>query len=115
MNWVSRTFARRLRGFRLVDLVAFGCLAVLATGVHLAKAAAGRESARITDVDAQITEERRRVRVLRAEIAHLEQPARLERLSGLLGLAPAQAAREAPVEALPDLAHAGGQAAGASR
>ena len=108
--WIGRVFARRLRGFRLVDLVAFGCLAVLATGVHLAKAAAGREGAAIADVDRQIGEERRRVRLLRAELAHLEQPARLERLSGLLGLAPAQAAREAPVEALPDLARAGGDA-----
>ncbi len=44
------------------------------------------------------------MRLLRAELAHLEQPARLERLAGYLSLAPAQAAREAPVEGLSELA-----------
>ena len=101
---VSRLFARRLRGFRLVDVVALGCLLVLATGVYLAKAGAGREAARIADVDVQIAEERRKLHLLRAEMAHLEQPARLERLSAYLGLQPAQARREATPEALGDLA-----------
>lgn len=104
MSWASRLFARRLRGFRLVDLLALGCLLVLATGVYLAKAGAGREAASIADVDKQIAAEKRRVRLLRAELARLEQPARLERLSAYLGLAPAPAAREAQVAALPDLA-----------
>lgn len=105
-NVVSRIFARRLRGFRLVDLVALGCLAVLATGVYLAKAGAGREAAAIAEVDGRIDAERRRVRLLRVELAHLEQPQRLERLSAYLGMAPAKAEREAPVAALSDLAHA---------
>ena len=100
---VSRVFARRLRGFRLVDLVALGCLLVLATGVYLSKAQAGREAGRVAEVDGQIADEQRRLRLLRAEVAHLETPARLERLSGYVGLAPAQGRQEAPVEALGDL------------
>ena len=100
---VSRVFARRLRGFRLVDLIALGCLLVLATGVYLAKAGAGREAGRVAEVDDQIADEQRRLKLLRAEMAHLETPARLERLSAYVGLAPAQARQETPVEALGDL------------
>ncbi len=111
----ARIFARRLRGFRVVDLLALGCVAVLATGVYLAKAGAGREAAAIAEVDTHIDAERRRVRLLRAELAHLEQPGRLERLSGYLGLAPARAEREAPVAALSDLAHARDAAGAAAR
>ena len=104
MSWASRLFARRLRGFRLVDLLALGCLLILATGVYLAKAGAGREAASIAEVDKQIVAETRQVRLLRAELAHLEQPARLERLSAYLGLQPAPASHEATAAALPDLA-----------
>ena len=40
-------FERRVRGFRLVDVVAFGLLAALVLGVYLAKTMAGRERAEI--------------------------------------------------------------------
>lgn len=107
MNPVRALFERRVRGFRVVHLAAVGCLAVLVLGVYGFKAGAGRESARISDVDAQIADERRHLRLLRAELAHLEQPARLERLSAAyLGMAPAGGAREAPVESLSELARA---------
>lgn len=102
---LRRVFERRLRGFRLVDLVALGLLLVLATGVYLAKAGAGREAARVAEVDDQIADEARKLRLLRAEVAHLETPARLERLSAYVGLQPSQAKQEAPVEALGDLMH----------
>ncbi len=105
MNLVDVLFSRRVRGFRVIELVAVGCLAVLVLGVYAFKAGAGRESARISDVDHQIFDERRRVRLLRAEISHLEQPARLERLSSTyLGMAPTAAPREAPVDGLAELA-----------
>ncbi len=103
MNAISRLFARRLRGFRLVDLAALGCLLVLVTGVYLAKAGAGREAGRVAEVDEQIADEQRQLRVLRAEVAHLETPARLERLSAYVGLSPAQGRQETPVDALGDL------------
>lgn len=103
MTWLARLFARRLRGFRLVDLAALGCLLVLVTGVYLAKAGAGREAGRVAEVDEEIADEGRKLRLLRAEVAHLETPARLERLSAYVGLSPAQGRQEAPVDALGDL------------
>ncbi len=107
MNPVRALFNRRLRGFRVVELAAVGCLVVLVLGVYAFKAGAGRETAHISDVDAQIADERRHVRVLKAELAHLEQPARLERLSAAyLGMAPAGGAHEAPVESLSEVARA---------
>ena len=104
--FLPRLFARRVRGFRVVDLWALGLFVVLALGVYAFKADAGREGAKIKDVDIAIAEQGRRVRLLKAEIAHLEQPDRLERLSGgYLGLKPADARREAPVDGLGELAH----------
>ncbi len=106
LTFFPRLFARRLRGFRVVDLGALACLVVLATGVYAFKADAGREGSRIKDVDAAIAEQNRQVRLLKAEIAHLEQPERLEHLAGsYLGLKPADARREAPVDGLSELAH----------
>jgi hypothetical protein len=99
-------FDRRWRGFRVVDLLAVGCLFALVLGVYAFKAGAGRESAQIADVDHQIADERRQVRLLKAELAHLQSPARLERLStAYLGLQPLPAGREAPLESLGELAH----------
>ena len=101
MNWLNK----RVRGFRLVDLVALGLLTVLILGVYLAKTVAGRERTEIARVDRQIGEERARIRLLQAEVSHLEQPARIERLSeAYLGLGPVSIKREADVEALPQLA-----------
>ena len=101
MNWLNR----RVRGFRLVDLVALGLLTVLILGVYLAKTMAGGERAKIATVERQIGEERARVRLLQAEVSHLEQPARIERLSETyLGLAPVSERRVADLDALPDLA-----------
>jgi hypothetical protein len=101
MNWLNR----RVRGFRLVDLIALGLLTVLILGVYLAKTMAGGERAKIAAVERQIGEEKARVRLLQAEVSHLEQPARIERLSETyLGLAPVSERRVADLEALPDLA-----------
>lgn len=101
MNWLNR----RVRGFRLVDLVALGLLVVLILGVYLAKTIAGGERAKIAVVERQIAAEKARIRLLQAEVSHLEQPARIERLSETyLGLAPVSEKREADLNELPDLA-----------
>jgi len=101
MNWLNR----RVRGFRLVDLVAAGLLVCLILGVYLAKTIAGGERAKIATVERQIGEEKARIRLLQAEVSHLEQPARIERLSETyLGLAPVGEKREADLDALPELA-----------
>ena len=101
MSWINR----RVRGFRLVDLVALGLLAALILGVYLAKTIAGGERAKIAVVERQIVAEKARIRLLKAEVSHLEQPARIERLSETyLGLAPVSFKRETGPEALAALA-----------
>lgn len=98
---------RRVRGFRLVDLVALGLLSALILGVYLAKTMAGRERTQIAVVERQIAAEKARIRLLQAEVSHLEQPARLTRLSETyLGLAPVSIERETTREALPEIATA---------
>jgi cell division protein FtsL len=101
MNWINR----RVRGFRLVDLVALGLLMALILGVYLAKTVAGGERTKIASVERQIAGEKARIRLLQAEVSHLEQPARIERLSETyLGLAPVSEKRVAELNELSDLA-----------
>ena len=96
---------RRGRGFRLVDLIATALLLALVLGVYLAKTMAGRERAEIAGVERQIGEEQARIRLLQAEVAHLEEPARLEHLSvAYLGLAPVSMKRDVDPAGLADIA-----------
>ena len=96
---------RRVRGFRLVDLIALGLLTALILGVYLAKTIAGRERTEIAKVERQIDMEKSRIRLLQAEVSHLEQPARIERLSeAYLGMAPVTFKREISTEGLADAA-----------
>lgn len=105
LSGVSQMFTQRVRGFRVIDLLALSVVLVLALGVYAFKTLAGRESADIVDVQTQIVAEQKRVRLLRAEIAHLEDPSRIERLSGqYLGFKPVDPKHEASVEALPQVA-----------
>ncbi len=105
LSGVSSIFKQRVRGFRVVDLMALSILLALALGVYAVKTLAGRESADIADVQGQIVMEQKRVRLLRAEIAHLEDPSRIERLSThYLGFKPVDPKRESSVEALPQVA-----------
>ncbi len=79
----------RLRGVRIVELSALALLLVVVLSVYLGKAGAGRERSDIADIQTQIDDEHQRVELLKAEVAHLEQPGRLERLSETyLGMAP---------------------------
>jgi cell division protein FtsL len=101
-------FSRKVRGFRVIEIVATAFLLFLVLAVYLAKAGAGRERAQIAQVEASIDDEQRQMRLLRAEVAHLEQPERIERLSTVyLGLAPIDPKHEAPPEALPEIAQGG--------
>jgi cell division protein FtsL len=98
-------FEKRFRGFRVVEIAAFLCLTALVFGVYFSKAHAGHETAEITDVDQQISQTQRRVRLLNAEVAHLESPERLESLSQqYLGLAPISAKHEAADTGLMEIA-----------
>ena len=101
----SGIFTRRLRGFRVVDLVALAVLLTLALGSYAFKTFAGAETADTAGVQGQIVLEQKRIRLLQAEIAHLEDPRRIERLStqylGLQAVAPKQ---EIAVQDLPRIA-----------
>lgn len=101
-------FTRRVRGFRLLDLVGALLLVVIILGVYLAKTMAGRERAEIATVERQIKAEKARIRLLQAEVAHLEQPGRIERLAvTYLKMEAVPANREAAAEQLGVLATAG--------
>jgi len=101
-------FTRRVRGFRMVDVLALTVLLSLAIGVYAFKIFAGRESSDTAAVQVLIVQEQRRIRLLDAEVAHLEDPGRIERLSGqYLGFKSVDVRRETTAEALPQIAVGG--------
>ena len=103
-------FTRKIRGFRLLDLIGVGLLVIIIVGVYLAKTMAGTERADIARIEKQIGAEKARIRLLQAEVSHLEQPSRIERLSSqFLGMAPIPAKRETTPEGLADVARRGPQ------
>lgn len=77
-----------------------GLIAIaLTVGLVRAQSDHASDQARIAELEAAIAEERRTVRVLRSEIAHLEDPIRLRRLAeNELGLVPANPLRVVPME-----------------
>lgn len=104
MNGLLSVLGRSLRGLRLVEAFALVMLVMMILGNYLAKARAGRERGEITAVETQISEEGRRLRLLQAEVAHLEQPERLEQLASAAGLGPTNAKREGAIDQLPEIA-----------
>jgi len=94
-------FTHRTRGFRTLNVVLASVLLVLAVGVNLAKTFAGKERNAIGQTEREIRKERDQIRVLQAEVAHLEQPERLERLSrAFLAMAPVNVEQETTVDDL---------------
>ena len=88
-------FTRRWRGFRVIELTGLAVLLVLMLMLYLTKTFGGAERTEIASIEREISQERTRVRLLRAEVAHLEQPERLERLSReYLGMEPIGAKHE---------------------
>ncbi|HYG26159.1 MAG TPA: cell division protein [Caulobacteraceae bacterium] len=101
---------RRWRGFRLVELTGLALLLVLMLVLYLAKTGGGAERSEIARVEREISQEKERVRLLRAEVAHLEQPERLERLSrDFLGLGPVAARQEIAADSVASLTTGAGQ------
>lgn len=99
----------KVRGFRVVDVTALAVFLVLALTVYAFKSFAGDQRADIVDVESQIRDESRQVRLLKAEVARLESPARLEALATrYAGQAPVTARQEVTPEALPQVATAPG-------
>jgi len=105
---LSSVVSGRVRGFRVLDLAALVLCLALALTVYAFKTSAGRERTDITDVEGQIRDESRQVRLLKAEVARLESPARMERLAATYANhAPVSARQEIAPEALPDVAQTG--------
>jgi len=100
---LNRLYGWKVRGVRWVEIIGVMLVAAMVFSVYLAKAAAARESARITDLERQITGNGQRVRLLRAEVARLEQPGRLEALSRGVGLGPVDVHRQATEASLSTL------------
>jgi hypothetical protein len=109
VNPFAFLFERRVRGFRVIEIAAFVCLVCLVFGVYFSKAHAGRETGEIGDVDQQIADAGRRVRLLQAEVARLEAPDRVARLSErLLGFQPVPAQHETSASGLMEIARQAG-------
>ena len=69
------------------------------------KTFASDEGADIARTESRIADEHRRIRLLQAELAYLEQPGRIETLSTrYLGLQPISGKRETPVSELQTIA-----------
>lgn len=102
-NPLQRLFDWKVRGVRWVELIGVALVAVMIMSVYVAKAAAARESARIAELERDIRENGQRVRLLKAEAARLEQPARLEALSRQMGLGPVDIHKQADADDLPEL------------
>ena len=81
---------RRVRGFRVIDLAALALFLALAFTVYAFKTSAGSQRTDIADIESQIHDESRDVRLLRAKVAGLESQNRIEQLS-------TQYANQAPI------------------
>lgn len=119
---LANPFTSRVRGFRVIDLAALAVLATVALGSYALKTLAGAQGADTADVEAQITQQQARIRLLKAEISHLEDPERMERLSSqYLNLHPVDPTHEAQAEdlakiaSLPFMGRADGEAGRAGR
>lgn len=98
-------FAHRYRGFRVLNVIALGVLAVLMLGVYFAKTRASADSIAIDRIERQIRREQESIRALQAQVAALEAPGRIVALSEQrLGMAPVSPAREARPDALAKVA-----------
>jgi hypothetical protein len=105
---MSNLLNRRVRGVRVVNLWAMGLLLVLVIALYLVKIFAGAERTDIAETQDQIADEQRRIGLLKAEIAFLERPDRIERLAERdLDEQPLSGKHEATLDQLPVIARQG--------
>ena len=88
---IRRLFDWKIRGVRWIEIIGVVCVGAMLCSVYLVKAGAQKQTTRIAELEADIAADRQRVRLLRAEAAKLESPARLDALSKGLGLTPIDA------------------------
>lgn len=98
-------FSRRVRGFRIANLVCGVLLLTTVLGVYLTKTMGGDQRSQIASVERQIADEQRHIKLLRAEVAYLGRPERLETIAeSRLGLAPIAASRRVSLDDLARIA-----------
>jgi hypothetical protein len=92
----------RIRGFRIVNLLALTVLLVIALGSYALKTLAGAQDAGGVNIEDQILQEQKRIRMLQAEISTLGGPQRVADLSRqYLNLGPPDARHDITEDALP--------------
>ncbi len=74
-------FTHRIRGFRVLDVAFVALIVSIAVASYAFKTFAGAEDADAGSVETRILAEQKRIRLLDAEIARLEDPRRIEDLS----------------------------------
>ncbi|MDB5437938.1 MAG: hypothetical protein JWM33_365 [Caulobacteraceae bacterium] len=98
-------FSRRVRGFRIANLVCGVLLLTTVLGVYLTKTMGGDQRSQIASVEHRISDERDHIKLLRAEVAYLGRPERLETIAEThLGLAPVAASRRVSLDDLSRIA-----------
>lgn len=97
----------RFRGFRVVNLLGLTILLIIALGSYAFKTLVVAQDAGAAGVEDQILREQKRIRMLKAEIAHLETPRRLRDLSSqYLGLGPVDPKHDIALRSLATIAAA---------
>ncbi len=113
MTALQRLFEWKLHGVRVVEIFAAAVACALIFSVYVTKAAADRENRRIAALEVSIAGDAERVRLLRAEIARLERPDRLEALSRQVGLQPVSVQQQTTAAQL-DVLAPGAESTGAA-
>jgi len=84
-----------------LHIIAAVLIIALAVGLYKAKTDAARTEAHVRDLQGQVEETESDMRALRAEIAHLESPSRVEDLAeSHLAVSPGSAAAALPESAI---------------
>jgi hypothetical protein len=98
-------FTYRIRGFRVLDLAFVAVIVSIAVASYAFKTFASAEDADASSVETRIVDEEKRIRLLDAEIARLEDPRRIEDLSTrYLALGPVSPSQEIEPRALAQVA-----------
>jgi hypothetical protein len=105
MNLMAGLYNRRVRGFRVINFAAVILLIALMFGLYWAKTRASGDGAAISHIEYQITTEKRDIRSLEAQVAQMEQPGNIGRLSqDYLHLAPEKTTQEISPDRLAEVA-----------
>lgn len=111
MSGLLNVFEQRVRGVRLVELVGIVLCLAMMFGLGWIKMREDADVKRLEALKREIAAETDQVQTLRAAVAHLEQPKRIEALASVyLGMKPVDSRHEANLDSLVEISR--GQGAG---